>query len=77
VAGPDPFEMFAIQETGFDYLTALDGASIAGLRVAYSPDLGAPPIEEQVSDVVRQAASVVGEPSARTSTRSRSACRSA
>jgi len=60
VAGPDPFEMFAIQETGFDYLTALDGASVAGLRVAYSPDLGAPPIEEQVSEVVRQAASVFG-----------------
>jgi Asp-tRNA(Asn)/Glu-tRNA(Gln) amidotransferase A subunit family amidase len=60
VAGPDPFDPFAIQETGIDYLTALDGASVAGLRVAYSPDLGAPPIEAEVREIVRQAASVFG-----------------
>ena len=58
VAGPDPFEMFAIQASGFDYLGALAGASVAGLRVAYSPDLGAPPIEPEVRDIVRRAASV-------------------
>jgi Asp-tRNA(Asn)/Glu-tRNA(Gln) amidotransferase A subunit family amidase len=58
VAGPDPFEMFALQETGVDYLAALDGASVAGLRIAYSPDLGAPPIEPDVREIVRQAASV-------------------
>ncbi|MGN6680267.1 MAG: amidase [Streptosporangiaceae bacterium] len=57
VAGPDPFEMFAIQETGVDYLAALEGASVAGLRIAYSPDLGAPPIEPEVREIVRQAAS--------------------
>jgi Asp-tRNA(Asn)/Glu-tRNA(Gln) amidotransferase A subunit family amidase len=57
VAGPDPFEMFALQETGVDYLAALEGASVAGLRVAYSPDLGAPPVEPEVRDIVRQAAS--------------------
>jgi Asp-tRNA(Asn)/Glu-tRNA(Gln) amidotransferase A subunit family amidase len=62
VAGPDPFEMFALQETGFDYLAALESASVAGLRVAYSPDLGAPPIEPQVRDVVRQAASAFADP---------------
>jgi Asp-tRNA(Asn)/Glu-tRNA(Gln) amidotransferase A subunit family amidase len=60
VAGPDPFEMFAIQESGVDYLAALDGASVAGLRVAYSPDLGAPPIEPEVREIVRQAAAAFG-----------------
>jgi Asp-tRNA(Asn)/Glu-tRNA(Gln) amidotransferase A subunit family amidase len=56
VAGPDPYEMFALQDGGFDYLSALDGASVAALRIAYSPDLGAPPIEPDVREVVRQAA---------------------
>jgi Asp-tRNA(Asn)/Glu-tRNA(Gln) amidotransferase A subunit family amidase len=60
VAGPDPFEMFALQETGVDYLAALDGASVAGLRIAYSPDLGAPPIESDVREVVRAAAAAFG-----------------
>lgn len=56
IAGPDPYEMFALQDSGFDYLAALAGASVAGLRIAYSPDLGAPPIEPEVREVVRQAA---------------------
>jgi Asp-tRNA(Asn)/Glu-tRNA(Gln) amidotransferase A subunit family amidase len=58
VAGPDPFEMFGIQETGFDFLAALDAPSIAGLRVAYSPDLGAPPLEPEVREIVGEAARV-------------------
>lgn len=58
VAGPDPYEMFALQETGVDYLAALEDASVDGLRIAYSPDLGAPPIEPEVRDVVRAAAGV-------------------
>lgn len=58
VAGPDPLEMFAIQESGFDYLAALEGASVAGLRIAYSPDLGAPPIEPEVREIVRRAGMV-------------------
>ena len=61
VAGPDPFEMFAIQESGLDYLAALERASVAGLRIAYSPDLGAPPIEPEVREIVRQAVSVFGD----------------
>lgn len=61
VAGPDPFEMFAIQESGFDYLAALQGASVAGLRIAYSPDLGAPPIEPEVREIVRQAVAVFAD----------------
>ena len=32
VAGPDPFEMFEIQESGLDYLAALERASVAGGR---------------------------------------------
>lgn len=61
IAGPDPFEMFALQETGVDYLAALDGASVAGLRVAYSPDLGAPPLEQEVRDVVSEAVSAFAD----------------
>jgi Asp-tRNA(Asn)/Glu-tRNA(Gln) amidotransferase A subunit family amidase len=55
VAGPDPYEMFAIQETGTDYLAALEGASVAGLRVAYSPDLGSPVVAAEVREIVARA----------------------
>jgi Asp-tRNA(Asn)/Glu-tRNA(Gln) amidotransferase A subunit family amidase len=48
--------MFALQESGIDYLAALEGASVDGLRIAYSPDLGAPPIEPEVRALVRAAA---------------------
>jgi Asp-tRNA(Asn)/Glu-tRNA(Gln) amidotransferase A subunit family amidase len=58
IAGPDPFEMFAIQEHGVDFLAALEHPTVAGLRVAYSPDLGAPPLEPEVRRVVAHAARV-------------------
>lgn len=61
VAGPDPYEMFALQDEGVDYLAMLDSASVAGLRVAYSPDLGAPPLEADVREAVRAAAAVFGD----------------
>lgn len=57
VAGPDPYEMFALEETGVDYLAALKGASVTGLRIAYSPDRETP-IEPEVRDTVRAAAGV-------------------
>ena len=46
---------------GLDYLAALEGASVAGLRIAYSPDLGAPPIEPDVREIVRDAVSVFAD----------------
>jgi Asp-tRNA(Asn)/Glu-tRNA(Gln) amidotransferase A subunit family amidase len=61
VAGPDPYEMFAIQETGVDYLAALEGASVAGLRVAYSPDLGSPVVDPEVREIVGRAAAAFGD----------------
>lgn len=61
VAGPDPYEMFAIQETGVDYLAALDDASVTDLRVAYSPELGDLPIEPEVREIVRRAVAVFGD----------------
>jgi Asp-tRNA(Asn)/Glu-tRNA(Gln) amidotransferase A subunit family amidase len=58
IAGPDPYEMFALPDTGVDYVAALAGASVTGLRIAYSPDLGEPPIEPEVRGIVRAAAGV-------------------
>jgi Asp-tRNA(Asn)/Glu-tRNA(Gln) amidotransferase A subunit family amidase len=60
VAGPDPYHMYSLQETGVDYVAALKGANVRGLRVAYSPDLGDGPIEPVVRDTVRAAAEAFG-----------------
>jgi Asp-tRNA(Asn)/Glu-tRNA(Gln) amidotransferase A subunit family amidase len=61
VAGPDPASPFSLLDEGFDYLANLEGASVAGVRVAYSPDLGAGPIEPEVRDTVRDAVAVFGD----------------
>ena len=58
IAGPDPGDPVALPATSEDYLTALEDASMRGLRVAVSPDLGLPPIEPQVRDGLVRAAVV-------------------
>ena len=49
--GPDPLDLSALK-------AAMDGPSLRGLRVAYSPDLGYGVVEAGVADRVRDAAGV-------------------
>jgi Asp-tRNA(Asn)/Glu-tRNA(Gln) amidotransferase A subunit family amidase len=58
VAGPDPLDPISLPESGVDYVALLEGASIRGLRVAFSPDLGNPPIEPAVAAGIARAAEV-------------------
>ena len=58
IAGPDSFDPFALPEANIDYLARLEGATVRGLRVAFSPDLGNPPIEPAVSEALARAAHV-------------------
>ncbi len=51
MAGPHPDDPFSLPETGDDYLGATD-RGVEGLDVAYSPDLGAYPVEPEVAEVV-------------------------
>lgn len=55
VAGYDPDQPFSIPDKP-DFVAAIREASVAGLKVAYSPDLGAGPIEPDVATAVAAAA---------------------
>lgn len=52
VHGPDPFDPMSILQSGIDFEAGLDGASVAGLRVGFSPDLGHGPIAASTARVV-------------------------
>ncbi|MFG2731587.1 amidase [Streptomyces canus] len=54
LAGYDPHQPFSIPDKP-DFPAAVLGASVAGLRVAYSPDLGAGPVEPEVARAVEEA----------------------
>jgi len=54
-AGGDPRDRFS-WSSGIDYLSALDNTDVAGLRVAWSPDLGYAPVEPSVREVTAAAA---------------------
>lgn len=56
MAGPDERDQTSLEAPPADYLSALD-AGIAGLRVAYSPDLGYLRVDPEVAERVKQAAS--------------------
>lgn len=51
--GPDPFDPYALLETGIDFTAGLDQASLRGLKIAFSPDLGRGPIAAETARVVR------------------------
>jgi aspartyl-tRNA(Asn)/glutamyl-tRNA(Gln) amidotransferase subunit A len=53
-AGADPRDRFSFS-TGLDYVTACDGG-IAGLRVAWSPDLGYAQVDPEVREMTARAA---------------------
>lgn len=60
MAGPDARDMTSIDGPTEDYLTRLD-AGIAGLRVAYSPDLGYLRVDAEVARPVRDAVAAFEE----------------
>jgi Asp-tRNA(Asn)/Glu-tRNA(Gln) amidotransferase A subunit family amidase len=56
VAGPDPFSLYSLPVSDTDFLSATVEPSVAGARIAYSPDLGDGPIEPAVLHMVAAAA---------------------
>jgi Asp-tRNA(Asn)/Glu-tRNA(Gln) amidotransferase A subunit family amidase len=50
--GPDPFDPMSILQSGIDFEAALQGASLRGLRIGYSPDLGQGMIARSTAQVV-------------------------
>ncbi len=57
IAGPDDRVPYAIAERGVDYRAAIAGASVKGLRVAYSRDVGlGVPVDAEVAARVEAAA---------------------
>jgi Asp-tRNA(Asn)/Glu-tRNA(Gln) amidotransferase A subunit family amidase len=56
VAGPHPHDPYSLLENGIDYVAALEGASLRGVRIGFSRDLGAGPVEPEVTRALEQAA---------------------
>jgi Asp-tRNA(Asn)/Glu-tRNA(Gln) amidotransferase A subunit family amidase len=62
MVGPDPRDPLALPDTGEDWAAVVDGASVRGLRAAWTPDLGgAAPMDPTVAGVARAAAQAFGE----------------
>jgi aspartyl-tRNA(Asn)/glutamyl-tRNA(Gln) amidotransferase subunit A len=61
MAGPDDRFPYSISESGIDYVKAIEGASVRGLKVAYSQDLGLGPVDPEVTYCTDRAASVFSE----------------
>jgi Asp-tRNA(Asn)/Glu-tRNA(Gln) amidotransferase A subunit family amidase len=55
-AGPHPYDPFALPDEPRDYLVAATNADIRGLRIAFCPDLGNPPIEPAITEALDAAA---------------------
>jgi aspartyl-tRNA(Asn)/glutamyl-tRNA(Gln) amidotransferase subunit A len=60
MAGPDDRDMSSLETPADDYLARLD-QGVAGLRVAYSPDLGYLKVDAEVAEPVRRAALAFAE----------------
>lgn len=50
--GPDPFDPISLLDSGHDFTTGLASASLRGVRIAYSPDLGSGPVASTTRDVI-------------------------
>src|SRR5207302_9635299 len=62
MTGPDPRDPLALPHTGEDWARIADHASIRGLRVAWTPDLGgAAAVDPGVAAICRKAARVFPE----------------
>jgi Asp-tRNA(Asn)/Glu-tRNA(Gln) amidotransferase A subunit family amidase len=55
-AGPHPYDPFALPDEPRDYLATATNADVSGLRIAFCPDLGNPPIEPAITDALDAAA---------------------
>lgn len=60
LAGPDDRDVSSLEAVPDDYIGRLD-EGIAGLRVAYSSDLGYLPVDGEVAESVRRAVAAFGE----------------
>jgi aspartyl-tRNA(Asn)/glutamyl-tRNA(Gln) amidotransferase subunit A len=58
-AAPDWRDAFAVPSCDTDYLASLE-EGVAGLRIAYSPDLGFPVVHPEVAAAVEQGVEVLG-----------------
>src|SRR5205814_7963793 len=57
IAGPDDRDRLSLPAAGFDWRAAAEG-DIAGMRLAYSPDLGYAVVDPEVRQIVDQAVQV-------------------
>jgi Asp-tRNA(Asn)/Glu-tRNA(Gln) amidotransferase A subunit family amidase len=56
MAGPSQDEPIMMPEENVDYVADLRASTAAGLRIAFSPDLGHGPVDPEVAEVVKNAA---------------------
>ncbi len=61
LSGPDPRDPMAISEPPPDFTAGLEGASVRGLRIAWSPDLDERPVDPEVRRLTCQAAQAFQE----------------
>lgn len=62
-AGPDDRDRLSLPPSGVRYQTAIESTDVAGLRVAWSSDLGFAVVDPEVADITRAAAEVLVEAS--------------
>lgn len=60
LAGPDERDRLSLPASSIDYLAACEGG-VAGLRVAWSPDLGYAPVDPEVCAIAAEAARVFAD----------------
>ncbi len=60
MSGPDSRDWLALPDSGTDLRTGLDGG-VAGLRIAFSPDLGYAQVDPEVEAAVARAADLLAE----------------
>jgi Asp-tRNA(Asn)/Glu-tRNA(Gln) amidotransferase A subunit family amidase len=58
VAGPHSREPYSILQEDIDFLTLASSVSVRGMRIAVNPDLGNPPIADEVDAAILEAAAV-------------------
>jgi len=61
VAGPDPFDRTSLPSRSWGLADAVETLDVAGLRVAWSPDLGYAPVDPEVAALARGAAEALFE----------------
>jgi aspartyl-tRNA(Asn)/glutamyl-tRNA(Gln) amidotransferase subunit A len=65
MAGPHPWDYTSLEAPPEDYAARLEGASLRGRRIAFSPDLGHARVDPEVAELVARAVRVFEELGAR------------